>query len=107
MERVDFGRLTHDDGTCDSAAGYHRNGVGDGGLEMSEEKREKIKKVMREFERGTLRSGSKRGPVVRDRKQALAIALSEARRAVSGAARRGKRKPRRRGYSVKACGMIL
>jgi len=38
----------------------------------------KIRKVMREFKRGTLRSGS--GHIVTSRKQALAIALSEARR---------------------------
>ena len=38
----------------------------------------KIKKVMHEFKTGTLRSGSKKGPVVKSRKQAIAIALSEA-----------------------------
>lgn len=37
----------------------------------------KVGKVMREFEGGTLHSG-KGGPVVRNPKQALAIALSEA-----------------------------
>jgi hypothetical protein len=36
---------------------------------------------MREFERGTLHSGSKRGPEVGSRKQAIAIALSEGRKA--------------------------
>jgi hypothetical protein len=35
-------------------------------------------KVMGEFKRGTLHSGSKKGPVVKSRKQAIAIALSEA-----------------------------
>ena len=42
-------------------------------------KRQKAKmdKVMGEFKRGDLRSGSKKGPVVRNRKQAIAIALSE------------------------------
>lgn len=39
----------------------------------------KIGKVMREFKGGTLHSG-KGGPVVTNPKQALAIALSEARR---------------------------
>lgn len=38
----------------------------------------KIGKVMGEFKRGTLRSGSKRGPKVTSRKQAIAIAMSEA-----------------------------
>lgn len=46
----------------------------------------KVERVMGEFKRGTLHSG-KRGPVVKSRKQAVAIALSEQRRAKS----RGKR----------------
>ena len=33
---------------------------------------------MREFKGGKLHSGSKKGPVVKTRKQAVAIALSEA-----------------------------
>jgi len=37
----------------------------------------KVAKVMREYKAGTLHSG-KRGPVVKSRKQAVAIALSEA-----------------------------
>ena len=41
----------------------------------------KVKKVMGEFNEGTLHSGSKRGPVVKNPKQAVAIALSEARKA--------------------------
>lgn len=41
----------------------------------------KVKKVMREFKAGTLHSGSKKGPKVTSRKQAVAIALSEARKA--------------------------
>jgi hypothetical protein len=47
----------------------------------------KITRVMREYKRGTLRSSS--GGKVRKRKQAVAIALSEARQA-------GARIPRRR-----------
>lgn len=39
----------------------------------------KVRKVMREFKAGTLHSG-KGGPVVKNPKQALAIALSEADR---------------------------
>lgn len=38
----------------------------------------KIRKVMDEYKTGTLHSGSKKGPVVKNRKQAVAIALSEA-----------------------------
>ena len=37
----------------------------------------KVGKVMREFKKGELHSG-KKGPVVKSRKQAIAIALSEA-----------------------------
>jgi hypothetical protein len=40
----------------------------------------KVKKVMGEYKRGTLHSGSKKGPKVKSRKQAVAIALSEQRR---------------------------
>lgn len=35
---------------------------------------------MREYKAGKLHSGSKKGPVVKNRKQAVAIAMSEARR---------------------------
>lgn len=38
----------------------------------------KVAKVMREFGKGELRSGSRKGPVVKSRKQAIAIAMSEA-----------------------------
>ena len=41
----------------------------------------KVHKVMHEFKEHKLHSGSKRGPVVTNRQQAIAIALSEARRA--------------------------
>ena len=39
----------------------------------------KVGKVMHEFKVGKLHSGSKKGPVVKNPKQAIAIALSEAR----------------------------
>ena len=38
----------------------------------------KVQKVMHEFKTGTLHTGSKKGPVVKSRKQAIAIAMSEA-----------------------------
>lgn len=38
----------------------------------------KISKVMREYGAGKLHSGSKKGPEVTSRRQAIAIALSEA-----------------------------
>lgn len=41
-------------------------------------KKTKVEKVMGEFKRGTLHSGSKKGPKVKNKKQAIAIALSEA-----------------------------
>ena len=47
----------------------------------------KVKKVMHEWKEGELHSGSKKGPVVKSQKQAVAIALSEA-----GMARKKKKK---------------
>lgn len=47
---------------------------------MSKKQTAKVKKVMGEFKEGTLHSG-KKGPVVKNPKQAIAIALSEAGRA--------------------------
>lgn len=44
-------------------------------------KKSKVEKVMHEYKEGTLHSGSKKGPKVKSRKQAIAIALSEAREA--------------------------
>jgi len=38
----------------------------------------KVSKVMKEYKSGKLHSGSKKGPVVKSKKQAIAIALSEA-----------------------------
>jgi ABC-type Na+ transport system ATPase subunit NatA len=42
------------------------------------EKKAKVEKVMKEFKSGKLHSG-KKGPVVKGKKQAVAIALSEAK----------------------------
>lgn len=38
----------------------------------------KVEKVMKEYGEGKLHSGSKKGPVVKSKKQAVAIAMSEA-----------------------------
>lgn len=53
--------------------------MSDDGMVMAK-KGGKVEKVMREYKEGKLHSGSKKGPVVKDRKQAVAIALSEARK---------------------------
>ena len=44
-------------------------------------KQAKVGKVMHEYKTGTLHSGSKSGPMVTSRKQAIAIAMSEANKA--------------------------
>jgi hypothetical protein len=51
-----------------------------GSVNMAKGGAAKVGKVMREFKAGELHSGSKSGPVVKSRKQAIAIGLSEARR---------------------------
>lgn len=56
----------------------------------------KIGKVMGEFKRGELHSGSKKGPVVKNPKQAVAIALSEARQA-------GAKIPKKKAMGGRAC----
>lgn len=45
--------------------------------------KDKVEKVMHEFKEGELHSGSKHGPEVKNRKQAVAIALSEKRKAMA------------------------
>lgn len=54
----------------------------------------KISKVMKEYKAGTLHSGSKKGPMVRNPRQALAIGLSEARTA-------GAKIPKKKGKNEK------
>jgi Family of unknown function (DUF6496) len=56
--------------------------------------RQKVKRAMHERKRGTLRSG-RSGRKVKSRKQAIAIGLSEARRA-------GAKVPRRKGSKRKS-----
>ena len=51
-----------------------------GGVNMAKGGSAKVGKVMSEFKAGELHSGSKSGPVVKSRKQAIAIGLSEARK---------------------------
>ncbi len=49
-------------------------------MKKKTQKQAKVKKVMDEWKEGNLHSGSKKGPVVHNQKQAIAIALSEARK---------------------------
>jgi len=42
----------------------------------------KMKKVMGEFKRGKLHSGSKKGPKAKSRAQAIAIGISQAKKAM-------------------------
>lgn len=55
----------------------------------------KISKVMKKFKHGDLHSGSKKGPVVEGRKQAVAIALSEARKSGAKIPKKPKKAPGR------------
>lgn len=50
----------------------------------------KVSKVMEEYKEGELHSGSKKGPVVSNPKQAIAIGLSEARKAGAKIPKKGK-----------------
>ena len=54
-------------------------------------KARKMGKVMHEYKRGNLHSGSRRGPKVKSRKQAIAIGLS-----MSGQKKAGKRTRKRK-----------
>ena len=58
-------------------------------MKMSKGK-SKVKKVMGEFSKGKLHSGSKKGPKVTNPKQAIAIGLSEARKAGAKIAKKKK-----------------
>lgn len=51
------------------------------------EKKGKVEKVLHEFKHGQLHSGSKEGPKVKSRSQAIAIALKQ-----SGQSKYGKKK---------------
>ena len=59
-----------------------------------ESKQARIKEELGKFKRGELHSGSKTGPVVKNRKQAIAISLHEA-----GESRNTKKRKTSRGKS--------
>ena len=47
-------------------------------MKETRKEKSKVKKVMKEFKEGHLHSGSKKGPEVKSRPQAIAIAMNEA-----------------------------
>ncbi len=51
----------------------------------------KMKKVMENYSEGKLHSGSKKGPVVTDKAQALAIGISESGKSKKPSKRRSKK----------------
>lgn len=59
-------------------------------MKKESKSQKKVHKVMREYTTGELHSGSKKGPVVTNRKQAIAIAMSEA-----GLSKKKKRKKKK------------
>jgi hypothetical protein len=50
----------------------------------------KVSKVMKEYSEGKLHSGSKKGPVVKNKKQAIAIGMSEAGMSKKKSMKKGK-----------------
>lgn len=59
-------------------------------------KKTKVEKVMHEYKTGTLHSG-KKGPVVKNKKQAIAIALSEAGKSKKTAKKAAPKKTMKKG----------
>jgi hypothetical protein len=70
MNSTNFGSLTTPVGSTETHRKLIRKYAGGG----------KVEKVMHEYKHGQLHSGSKKGPIVTTRKQAIAIALKEKRR---------------------------
>jgi len=60
-------------------------------VKVKKKGKKKVEKVMKEFKEGTLHGGSKKGPEVTNKSQAVAIALSEARKAGAKIPKKGKK----------------
>lgn len=82
------------------------------GVTMAKHKKEsamkkKMKKVFHEYGAHELHSGSKKGPIVKKRKQAIAIALSEGRKAEGKAISKTMKKNKKKGYDRKHHATII
>ena len=84
-----------------SGGSRSRSGRSTGGRKYSKGASEKVEKVMRERKRGTLKSG-RSGKKVTSRKQAIAIGLSQARRAGGKVPRKSSGRGRSRSRSRKS-----
>lgn len=63
--------------------------------------KKKIEKVMKEFKEHKLHSGSKKGPEVENPKQAIAIALSEARKSGAHIPKKKKKKSNKHHVTIR------
>ena len=59
-------------------------------VRMTPARKSKMHRTMSEFSRGTLHSGSSKGPIVAKRSQAQAIGLSQARKIRATRSKRGR-----------------
>ena len=74
----DYGAATHN---VPGEAPVDNPGTPKGQPKLTPKGQRKVGKVLHEFKAKTLHSGSKHGPIVTSRKQAIAIAYSESKRA--------------------------
>lgn len=67
---------------------------------MAKKRKGKMEKTMHEFKHGELHSGSKKGPKVTSRKQAIAIGMNQARKAGEGGGSAKRREKRLEGKQL-------